>query len=653
MRLLAVALALSLLPLEAGVADAAIITVVNDDTAGEGFNDPTPVAPVGGNTGTTRGAQRLIAFQYAADLWGARLRSDVEIRVLARFDPLSCSGTSAVLGQAGPISVHRDFVGAPVAGTWYHVALANGLAGVDLDAGDDIDATFNSVYGAGCAFPRGWYYGLDASPNPVTETDFVSVVLHELGHGLGFSTFVDVRDTPCDGDPADGAKRLGFDDVYMLSLEDHSTTELWPGMTDAERVTSSTDTGDLHWAGAAVVAGSGGLTGGRHASGHVEMYAPNPLQCGSSVSHFSNVVTPNELMEPSYTGPTHDLTLTTALFVDLGWELVVCGDGVIEVPETCDDSNAAAGDGCSASCQVEECWSCVGEPSVCVALGDGSGCDDGDACTQTDTCLAATCIGSNPVVCTPADTCLEAGVCDPATGLCSTGAITCLDHFLCYKGKTTSGTPKFEPEPGVTLADDFESQTVDVKKSKNLCTPADKNGEGTVDPAIHLKGYQFSPVAGSPKHVRQLNLTLTNQLGSIVLDTVKPALLLVPAAKDLNIDPPPPNPLAHEVDHYKCYKVRVHSGTPKFEPTTVTVEDQFISPAKSFEVKKPALLCAPVDKNGEGIKHALVHQLCYKVKPAPPKHVTQLGLHLADQFGLERLDTKKEDLFCVPSLRNP
>jgi hypothetical protein len=50
--------------------EAAIITIVNNDAAGEGFNDPTPVAPVGGNNGTTRGAQRLIVVQRAADIWG-------------------------------------------------------------------------------------------------------------------------------------------------------------------------------------------------------------------------------------------------------------------------------------------------------------------------------------------------------------------------------------------------------------------------------------------------------------------------------------------------------------------------------------------------------------------------------------------------------
>ena len=50
---------------------AATITVVNMDGAGEGFNDPTPVAPVGGNPGTTLGAQRLkdLCFLGAADYY--------------------------------------------------------------------------------------------------------------------------------------------------------------------------------------------------------------------------------------------------------------------------------------------------------------------------------------------------------------------------------------------------------------------------------------------------------------------------------------------------------------------------------------------------------------------------------------------------------
>src|SRR5262249_53153205 len=127
---------------------AATITIVNLDGPGEGLNDPTAVAPVGGNSGTTLGAQRLNALQFAANLWGVRLVSSVAIAVDAHFDSLTCDNTSGILGSAAPTGIIRDFAGAPVANTWFAVALANSLAGIDLDpAHDDINATFNSNVG--------------------------------------------------------------------------------------------------------------------------------------------------------------------------------------------------------------------------------------------------------------------------------------------------------------------------------------------------------------------------------------------------------------------------------------------------------------------------------------------------------------------------
>src|SRR5437867_12972403 len=81
---------------------AATVTIVNQDGPNEGFNDPTAASPVGGNPGTTIGAQRLYVFQYAANLWGSILPSSITIRVAAQFNPLSCTTTSGVLGSAGP-----------------------------------------------------------------------------------------------------------------------------------------------------------------------------------------------------------------------------------------------------------------------------------------------------------------------------------------------------------------------------------------------------------------------------------------------------------------------------------------------------------------------------------------------------------------------
>src|SRR5437762_4280402 len=64
-----------------------------------------------------------------------------------------------------------------------------------------------------------------------------------------------------------------------------------------------------------------------------------------------------------------------------------CGNGVVESGETCDDGNptgnAASGDGCSTTCQIETGWTCTGSPSVCTPVcGDGllkgnERCDDG------------------------------------------------------------------------------------------------------------------------------------------------------------------------------------------------------------------------------------------------------------------------------------
>lgn len=365
-------------------AGATVIRVLSLDAPGEGFLDLTPAEPVGGNPGTTRGAQRLAVFEHAASIWAARVKSSVEIAVGASFDPLECDDSSALLGFAGPETVHRDFVGAPRSRTWYTQAEANSLAGVDLDPGsNDIFMAFNSDVGVSCPFPDGWYYGLDGAPPP-GRTDLVTVVLHEMGHGLGFLTLVDA---------ALGTKFRRLDDVFMFGLEEHGGGAIFPAMTNAERVAASVDTGSLHWVGSEVVAAGSALLAGREPlSGHVEMYAPKPVEDGSSVSHFSDSLAPNQLMEPFYTGPIHDPGLAGSLLLDLGWVSAGCGDGAAGAGEECDDGNELAADGCT-QCRIDACYRCAGYPSRCVP-NDGAACDDGEPCTAADVCVAGVCVGS-------------------------------------------------------------------------------------------------------------------------------------------------------------------------------------------------------------------------------------------------------------------
>ena len=76
-RLVALAVASLVVPAAAATAGPAQFVIVNINAPGVGFNDPTPAAPVGGDSGTTLGEQRLIAFTHAASIWSARLDSAV------------------------------------------------------------------------------------------------------------------------------------------------------------------------------------------------------------------------------------------------------------------------------------------------------------------------------------------------------------------------------------------------------------------------------------------------------------------------------------------------------------------------------------------------------------------------------------------------
>jgi len=321
------AMAMSCLLL-AGASSAATIVIINNDSAGEGFNDATPVDPIGGNPGTTLGAQRLNAFTYAANLWGACLQSSVTITVRAQMDPQTCTSGSAVLGSAGSSTVHADFANAPVANTWYCQALANSRAGVDLaPSTPDINATFNSNLNgqAGCLNGRKWYLGYDGIPTG-SDIDFVSVVTHEIGHGLGFQTFVSQSGVRF-GNPA-------RDDQYMIKLDRFGVVpSSYKLMTDAQRASANISDPNLRWIGANVDAmvATIPLTGGKSET-HARVHAPATYQPGSSVSHFSTALMPDEIMEPNYTGPNHNIDLTLQLLKDEGWVLIPkCTPGVTTV----------------------------------------------------------------------------------------------------------------------------------------------------------------------------------------------------------------------------------------------------------------------------------------------------------------------------------
>lgn len=255
LRLLAATAALATGLMAAPSANAALtIFIANGNAAGVGFNDPTPVAPVGGNPGTTLGQQRLIAFQFAAAKWGATLTSSVDVYIFARFSALACTATGAVLGSAGTTEVFSDFPNAPLANTWYSNALADKISGEDLDpVAYDINANFNVNLGQpGCLTGIPFYFGLDN--NHGASVDFVTVLTHEMGHGLGFQTFTS---------GTTGQQLAGVDDngnpVPQPAMWDHYLYDNvaglnWVQMTPAQRVASAIGVDSLVWTGPNVTA---------------------------------------------------------------------------------------------------------------------------------------------------------------------------------------------------------------------------------------------------------------------------------------------------------------------------------------------------------------------------------------------------------------
>jgi hypothetical protein len=298
----------------APIANAVTITIQNADGPNEGFNDPGAPTVAPGNPGVTLGAQRLFAFQYAADIWGACLNSPATIIVNASMNPLFCNATSATLGSAGTNFIWRDFTNAPKVATWYPDALADALFGSDLNPGNaDVVAQFNSSLNGSpsCLGGIGWYYGTNQIPG--SDIDFISVVAHEIGHGIGFQTF----------QSSTGIWFNGFQDTYGTNMfHNFAIPADYPSMTNAQRAAGNIGDPNLVWNGANVKAiANSVLTSGSGGAGRARLHGPNPYQSGSSLSHWSSGLAPNQLMEPFYTGANHNVFLELNLLKDVGWSV--------------------------------------------------------------------------------------------------------------------------------------------------------------------------------------------------------------------------------------------------------------------------------------------------------------------------------------------
>jgi len=216
------------------------------------------------------------AVQAAIDVWSENFSSTVPVSVNVSWGRASSYG---ILASASAKSNFANFPNAPDKTLYYASALANALAGKDLDPNNpELEITITS--------DAPWYYGVDGKCPPKSY-DLVSVILHEMGHGLGFIS----------GNYYD--QYSGYGRVDLPTPFD-AYTQLPDGRRLADMPSPSIETGKaltspLYWSGENGIKANGGVK--------PPLFTPSIYEPGSSVSHLdertfsqagaNRVMTPN------------------------------------------------------------------------------------------------------------------------------------------------------------------------------------------------------------------------------------------------------------------------------------------------------------------------------------------------------------------------
>lgn len=244
------------------------------------------------------------AFQYAVDIWESLIYSPVPIRVQANWTSLE----SNVLGSCGPDSYYKNFNATQKWNCYYPVALVEKMLGEEVNGVDQYDlvANFNKDF-------SNWYFGTDGK-TPSKQFDFVSTVLHELAHGLGFTGFFE----SVNGRGTYGSEGIAC--IYDQFVENNKGEKLMntsifpnPSLKLGQALTSGWLEFDTKLAGGKLP----------------RLYAPSTYDRFSSIYHLDDLSYPagseNSLMTPSAgTGESiHDPGPNTmAMMYDLGWKSI-------------------------------------------------------------------------------------------------------------------------------------------------------------------------------------------------------------------------------------------------------------------------------------------------------------------------------------------
>lgn len=219
------------------------------------------------------------AFMRATKIWSYLFPSPVPIDVEAYWSPLE----PGILGSARPGGARgggyfQDFKGAPEKRLWYPAALANSINADKKDLDDvnpEITARFNSN-----SLYVSWYFGLDAKPG-VRQYDFVTAVLHELGHGLGLisqETYNERLKTFSNNNP-----------TIFSGFVANKVGRRLSDIPSTDKNFESYVTSELFWVGEKGKAAN--------QNSQIKLFTPDEYKSGSSVSHLDDNIYPKSMAD--------------------------------------------------------------------------------------------------------------------------------------------------------------------------------------------------------------------------------------------------------------------------------------------------------------------------------------------------------------------
>lgn len=246
------------------------------------------------------------AFDYAVSIWEHVVQSPIPIRIQANWRTRDAN----ILGSCGPED-YKTFEGAPRDNLYYPIALVEKLTKTEITGPGvpDMTATFNKDVK--------WYFGTDGN-TPDSLYDFVSVVLHEIGHGLGITGFFFETSG---GTGAYGYNEFGdaavFDNLVIRGNGNQLLDSLVYPNQSSELIDAFTS-GDLFANSPVAIADAGPYK--------PKLYAPAEWNDGSSIYHLNDASYPNGNVNSLMTHAVgkgeavHDPgPITKGLIADIGW----------------------------------------------------------------------------------------------------------------------------------------------------------------------------------------------------------------------------------------------------------------------------------------------------------------------------------------------